>query len=155
MTQGFIWPIGLKELWPAIRGSSEPFVYMPISCPVAVLHTHTIIKLLTLLCLSRLDKAPLFESRDYRRCSGQLCHTKFTCLVFIVWPLLSHSSPHTWWCNSAVHDKSSGVQLRLLHPLTVLSELPSQNYTPLPCNSPNYQIAKICFAPHYQTTKTF
>ncbi len=34
--------------------------------------------------------------------------------------------------------------------LTVLSELPSQNYTPLRCNSPRHQIAKICFAAHYQ-----
>ncbi len=91
----------LKELWPTIRGSSGPFVYMPMRCPVAVLHTHTIIKLLTPLRLSLFDKTPLFEFCDYCRCSGQPCHTKFTCLVFIVWLPLSLSSPHTWWCESA------------------------------------------------------
>ena len=33
------WPISpAQELWPAIQGSSEPFVYMPIHCPV----THTL-----------------------------------------------------------------------------------------------------------------
>lgn len=58
-------------------------------------HTHTTIKLLTLPRLSLPDKTLSIEPRDYRRRSGRLCHTEFTCLVFIVWLLLSISSPHT------------------------------------------------------------
>ncbi len=48
-----------------------------------------------LQCLPLFDKTPLFEICDYRRCSGQFCHAKFTCLVFIVWLSLPLPGPHT------------------------------------------------------------
>lgn len=94
--------------------------------------THTTIKLLTLPRLSLFDKTLLFESWDYWWCSGQLCHTKFTCLVFIVWSLLLISSPHTWCCDSVVYtiilkytvkpvapfDCSIRAAITKLHPIT-------------------------------------
>lgn len=58
-------------------------------------HTHAIIKLLTLPRLSLLDKTLFFELCDYCLSSGQLCHIRFTYLVFIVCLSLSLFLGHT------------------------------------------------------------
>lgn len=54
-------------------------------CPAAALHTLAIIKLLTsALSVTPWQNKAIWLGQDYCRCSGQLCHAEFTCLVLIV-----------------------------------------------------------------------
>lgn len=112
--------------------------------------TLAVIKLLTLLCLSLFDKTASLQKApcDYRHgCNGRPRHTQFTCLVSCVWhpgPTHTHTpddatrllmtNPSSECCPNT--RKKRKRREKKTPPDTALSELPSQNYTPLPCNRP-------------------